>query len=456
MKKLNAFLVSILATAALNAAVIEQVIVRQQWPWSTDVKVEYKLSGVTSPVDIAVEAYNGDVKLPLPTGAIRGDRYGVTEDGVGTIVIDPVRAFGTAKVALANFKVKLSVSASAGNLDEVLYKIYDLKAAAPAQSCTDVTRRQILNGEYGDYVTDYASFGQGFTTSASDVLVWTGVTNGLAYKTDKLVMRRIKAGTFTCGGNLNTPGIEITIDNDYFIGVFEATYAQCELLSPNRTTQFFSNETCRAARPMDSVSFDNIRGLNGRNWPESTTELGTQTYLNRIRVMTGVNSFDLPQEIHWEYAACGGTQTIWNNGMTDEATQDKNTALPLIARTKYTGGWGWNLADAVQPNGDVDTARGTAEVGSYFPNAYGLYDCHGNVGEWCLDRYLDWKEVTDDYLMSGNTTVDKEQRVVKGSDWYSGVPNQKVDRRSSVACDKKQIPSTPAGTLGFRFYHAAE
>lgn len=172
--------------------------------------------------------------------------------------------------------------------------------------------------------------------------------------------------------------------------------------------------------------------------------------------MTGVNSFDLPQEIHWEYAACGGTQTIWNNGMTDEATQDKNTALPLIARTKYTGGWGWNLADAVQPNGDVDTARGTAEVGSYFPNAYGLYDCHGNVGEWCLDRYLDWKEVTDDYLMSGNTTVDKEQRVVKGSDWYSGVPNQKVDRRSSVACDKKQIPSTPAGTLGFRFYHAAE
>ena len=457
MKKLNAFLFSILATAALNAAVIEQVIVRQQWPWSTDIKVEYRLSGVTgaSPVDVAVKAYNGDVELPLPTGAIRGERFGIAEDGVGTFVIDPVRAFGTAKVALANFKVKLSVSASAGNLDEVLYKIYDLEAATPAQSCTDVTRRQILNGEYGDYVTDYSSFGPGFATSASDVLVWTGVTNGLTYKEDKLVMRRIKAGTFTCGGNLNMPGIEITIDKDYFIGVFEATYAQCELLSPNRTTQFFSNKTCRAARPMDSVSFNDIRGQNGQSWPETTAELGPQTYLNRIRVMTGVNSFDLPQEIHWEYAARGGTQTIWNNGMTDVTSQEKNTALPLIARTKYTGGWGWSQT-AAQPTGDVDTSRGTAEVGSYFPNAFGLYDCHGNVGEWCLDRALAWGNVTADYLKNGNTTADPKQRTVKGSDWNTGVTNQKVDRRSIVACDKRQIPNTTDGTLGFRFYHAAE
>lgn len=459
MKNLNALLVFAFATVAVNAAVIEQVIVRQQWPWSTDVKVEYRLSGVTgaSPVDIAVGAYNGDVELPLPTGAIRGDRYGIVEDGVGTIVIDPVRAFGTQKTALANFKVKLSLSASKDNLDEVLYKIYDLKAATPAQSCTDVTRRQILNGEYGDYVTDYASLGQGFTTSASDVLIWTGVTNGLAYKTDKLVMRRIKAGTFTCGGNVNTPGIEITIDKDYFIGVFEATYAQCELLTAGRTTPFFGHAACRDARPMDSVSFNDIRGQNGQSWPENpTADLGAQTYLNKIRVKTGVNSFDLPQEIHWEYAARGGTQTIWNNGMTDETSQDRNKALPFIARTKYTGGWGWSVAAAEQPNAGVDTTRGTAEVGSYLPNAYGLYDCHGNVGEWCLDRGLDWDNATRDNLKNGDTTVGAGQRVVKGADWNTGVTNQKIDRRSLVSCDKRQIPASSDGTLGFRFYHAAE
>lgn len=456
MKKFNTFLVSVLATAALNAAVIEQVIVRQQWPWSTDIKVEYRLSGVTgaSPVNVAVKAYNGDVELPLPTGAITGDRYGISEDGVGTIVIDPVRAFGTQKVALANFKVKLSVSESAGNLDEVIYRIYDLNNG----SCESVSRKDILNGRYGDYETDYGRFGSGFVTSASDVLIWTGVTNGLVYKTDKLVMRRIKAGTFTCGGNDNTPGIEITIDQDYFIGVFEATYAQCEHLTAGRANLFFSNETCRAARPMDSLTFANIRGEGGLDWPENQpATLGANTYLGRIRNLTGVSSFDLPQEIHWEYAARGGTKTIWNNGMTDETSQDKNTALPLIARTKYTGGWGWTLAEAKQaPDGSVDSTRGTAEVGSYFPNAFGLYDCHGNVAEWCLDRYLAWESVTANDLKNGSTTPPTSERVVKGADWYSGVSAHKIDYRQSVNKNSANRPSSGSGTLGFRFYHAAE
>ena len=53
---------SILNSTA-HAAVIEQAIVRQQWPWSTDVKVEYKLSGVTNPVDIVVRACNGDKEI---------------------------------------------------------------------------------------------------------------------------------------------------------------------------------------------------------------------------------------------------------------------------------------------------------------------------------------------------------------------------------------------------------
>ena len=158
MKKLNAFLVSVLSAAALNAAVIEQVIVRQQWPWSTDVKVEYKISAVTNPVDIAVKAYNGDVELPIPASAITGERYGITEDGVGTLVIDPVAAFGTAKVALANFKVKLTVSDSPENLDETLYRVYDLVGGGR----TDITRKEILNGKYGSYETNYKAFGADF------------------------------------------------------------------------------------------------------------------------------------------------------------------------------------------------------------------------------------------------------------------------------------------------------
>ena len=76
-----------------QGAVIQQVIVRQQWPWSTDVKVEYKLAEVTAPVDISVKAFNGETELPLPAEAVSGDLYGISESGIGQFIIDPVTCF---------------------------------------------------------------------------------------------------------------------------------------------------------------------------------------------------------------------------------------------------------------------------------------------------------------------------------------------------------------------------
>ena len=118
--KATAILAAALATATVDAAVIKQVIVRQQWPWSTDVKVEYKLAEVTAPVDISVRAFNGNAELPLPASAMKGDLYGVSESGIGQFVIDPVKAFGNTKVAIADFRVELEVTESAANINEVL------------------------------------------------------------------------------------------------------------------------------------------------------------------------------------------------------------------------------------------------------------------------------------------------------------------------------------------------
>lgn len=60
MRTCTLCLLATLSTTALRAAIIDQVIVRQQWPWSTDVKIEYRLSGVTAPVDVRiVEAFDG-------------------------------------------------------------------------------------------------------------------------------------------------------------------------------------------------------------------------------------------------------------------------------------------------------------------------------------------------------------------------------------------------------------
>ena len=108
MKKPVAMLLASTACICASAAVIDEVIVRQQWPWSTDVKVEYKLAEVTTPVDISVKAFNGNVELPLPSDAMAGELYGITESGIGQFIIDPVKAFGNAKIAIADFRVELS------------------------------------------------------------------------------------------------------------------------------------------------------------------------------------------------------------------------------------------------------------------------------------------------------------------------------------------------------------
>ena len=78
MNKIKFLFCGVLTAGVVNAADIEQVIVRQQWPWSTDVKVEYMISQVTKPIDIIVTAYNGDEELKSETLAqsMRGDIYG--------------------------------------------------------------------------------------------------------------------------------------------------------------------------------------------------------------------------------------------------------------------------------------------------------------------------------------------------------------------------------------------
>ena len=142
-------------TAAEPAATpaVERVIVRQQWPWSTDVKVEYSLSGVdaANPVDITVRAFNGTVELPSANleSAITGDRYAVTSP-VGSLTIDPVAAFGTEQVALGNFKVQLTLTPSDENMNDIIYKVVDLVSP---HAVTDVVRKDLMNGKWGSYTT---------------------------------------------------------------------------------------------------------------------------------------------------------------------------------------------------------------------------------------------------------------------------------------------------------------
>ena len=358
MKK-TMILAGLLASASLHAAVIQQVIVRQQWPWSTDVKVEYKLAEVTSPVDISVKAFNGDVELPLPAEAMVGDLYGISESGIGQFIIDPVKAFGNAKVAIADFRVELELSESAASTTEVLYRIYDMsdKTKSP-YPYEDIRRADFLNGKCGAYETSFANIGSGYATSLANVLIWTGVTNYPGAKTTKLVLRKIPAKNVTwsmgaSGGSIGenaTMVHDCTLTNDYFIGVFELTQEQYRRLARN---SYSGSSFAGDANPVNAAMLSVFR--------TGITEKNLENFSEGFEL-------DFPTEAQWEYACRAGTTAELYTG------QWLSTAnLDPIA---------WDSANS---------GNAAHEVGMKLPNAFGLYDMIGNVYEACSDNWSDTK-----------------------------------------------------------------
>ena len=208
------------------------------------------------------------------------------------------------------------------------------------------------------------------------------------YKTTKLVLRRIDPGTFTMGSPSGEVGRqsdetqhEVTLTHSYYIGVFELTQRQWELVMGNRPSAF-SNTVCYATRPVEKVSYNQIRGADlGKWWPQMNA-VDEASFMGKLRAKTG-RLFDLPTEAQWEYACRAGTATALNSGKNLSQSTGVDANMAEVGRFYYNSGAYNNSYDY---NGSTDET-GTAKVGSYLPNTWGLYDMHGNVGEFCLDWY---------------------------------------------------------------------
>lgn len=215
------------------------------------------------------------------------------------------------------------------------------------------------------------------------------------YKTTKLALKRIEAGTFLMGspadfsmrGDTDLYQHEVTLTKPYYIGVFETTQAQYELITGTNPSQ-----TKGATRPLEGVNFNTITGANG--------------FFQLLNAKTGL-TFGLPTEAQWEMACRAGTETSLNNG-TDVQTNDWDPNLAKLGR--YTGDFNDNM-----PTQDYNGCH--TVVGSYLPNAWGLYDMHGNVYEWCLD-YID-----NSHLYNTDPTVDEvgtltgNYATIRGGSW---------------------------------------
>ena len=137
-------------------------------------------------------------------------------------------------------------------------------------------------------------------------------------------------------------------------------------------------------------------------------------------------TYRLPTEAEWEYACRAGTTTPFCFGETI-STNHAN--------------YNWSVAYGSGQKVETKTKRGPVPVGSSPPNAWGLYDMHGNVWEWCWDWYGKYGEgaATDPKGPSNGT-----QRVVRGGCWLNSPGVCRSAKRNSHS------PTGPPDNTGFR------
>ena len=271
-----------------------------------------------------------------------------------------------------------------------------------------------------------------------------GVTNGL-YKTTMLLMRKVMAkdvkwtmGSTTLETKRNATREathQVKLDGNYYIGVYEVTQAQWDLIQPSRLApSYFNNAADRAMRPVEQVCYNEIRNAANSttanaayNWPNDPNP---SSFLGKLRTKTGIDDFDLPSEAQWEFAArAGNGDTKWGDG-SGILNADKDENLDLLGRYERDGGKVQNGTSYANPARSCGATNGTAIVGSYAPNAWGLYDMHGNVWEWCLDWYADditahGGKVNIDPATPANTLsgASGARRVIRGGCWDTAAGN---------------------------------
>ncbi|MDR2094810.1 MAG: formylglycine-generating enzyme family protein [Treponema sp.] len=262
---------------------------------------------------------------------------------------------------------------------------------------------------------------------------------GFFVNTIGIDLNYIPAGVYTMGSSVTEPGREddetphdVGVDS-FYMGQTEITQAKyAEVMGYNPS--YFTG----ADRPVEMVTwYDAINFCNALSDLEALerayTVNGTQVTWN-----TGANGYRLPTEAEWEFACRAGTATAFNTGNTIST-------------------------DSANYNGSA-----TVHVQSFSSNAWGLYDMHGNVREWCFDVYGNYSAIAEPDAPSGYYIIpargqmqpyppsyqtppsppspppQRLRRVVRGGSWGE----QAVNLRSAFRGARE--PEGKYNTVGFR------
>ena len=229
-------------------------------------------------------------------------------------------------------------------------------------------------------------------------------------------MVEIPAGTFVMGGNGGTSMVDGRLDergdeapahkvsvSAFRMGACEITNAQYEAFKPEH----------KALRGKDGVSVGDDEAVVNVSWYDAVE------FCKWLSRRTG-RRYRLPTEAEWEYACRAGTVTEYFTG---------DTLPPIYLKNQ----------EIVR-----DYAPVSLEVGQTPPNAYGLYDMHGNVEEWCLDWYGAYPDAQTDTVINPSGPKAGEFRVTRGGSHNTPVEFLRSSNRMAM------LPADKHSLTGFR------
>lgn len=234
----------------------------------------------------------------------------------------------------------------------------------------------------------------------------------------------IKGGTFQMGSPESEPwrGSDearhaVTV-SDFYMSVYEVSQAEYREITGETPSNFSGDDL-----PVENISWlDAVKFCNAKSEKENLAP-AYKIDGNKVTWERSADGYRLPTEAEWEYACRAGTTTPFNTENSISAEE-----------ANYYGHYPYEIEDNYFSQGNLTTKPGqyrqtTVAVNRFSPNKFGLYNMHGNVGEWVWDIYGEYgtEAQTDPTgAESGNL------RVYRGGGWNDFAKNMRSAYRATL------------------------
>ena len=398
LRAISAAMIFPLCALATPSITVDRV--QQRYPWNGCVDIDYTIADLDGdPVDYRVEL----------TATADGQALAITNtfpeavcdlsatEGAHRVTW---RAGADVRVSAASLKVSASIVYAPVTAATADYLVVDLSAGTAAGATYPI---RCLKGDWP-----------------------SSVFNSDLYKTERLVLKRVRAGTFLMGGNKVSGAAEhyVTISKDFFLGVFETTVHQYRLVTGTlpENQSYYDKKTGLLLPEHPDFELYGVGGVSIRD--SLLTPTGFFALLCARTRYHGMpfSGFALPTESEWEYACRAGTTTAFFWG--DDSSRD------VVNQYAH-----YYISDKLTP-------AHTYRVGERLPNPWGFYDMTGNQWEWTASGYGTYPEGTEENPAVDPQGLPEGDPVKRGGSFWRQADYMKSANRTG--------PTNTTADYGFR------